>query len=262
MMRVTVDGVNLDIAVGGSGDAVVLLHGFPLSKEIWNVQAARLEDRALVICPDVRGAGASSAPSGPYLMETLAGDLAAILDAMQIERTSIVGHSMGGYIAMAFARMYTERVNKLALVCSKLRSDTKEIANNREILAQQSERDGNAQAVENAYITRLFAPQSLENNDGAVGFARELCNRYKPAGLAGLLRGMAQRPDSSDIAADLDLPVLIVAGRHDQIAPVAEAEETRATFPQADLYIMGASAHVPMLEEAEALADVLARFLP
>ena len=63
--------------------------------------------------PILRGAGNSSAPEGPYLMESLAADVALLLDSLGIERASLVGHSMGGYVALAFARMFTERVARL-----------------------------------------------------------------------------------------------------------------------------------------------------
>ncbi|HLI95248.1 MAG TPA: alpha/beta fold hydrolase, partial [Candidatus Baltobacteraceae bacterium] len=94
----------------GSGDPIVLIHGFPVTRDVWDAQAARLASRMRVIRPDLRGMGRSSVPDGPYLMETLAGDVAAVLDALGIDRACIVGHSLGGYVAMAFCRMYSERV--------------------------------------------------------------------------------------------------------------------------------------------------------
>src|SRR5690242_21925192 len=122
-MRVPADDATIDVLTEGSGDPIVLIHGFPLTREVWDAQAAQLAQRSRVIRPDLRGMGASSVPEGPYLMETLAGDVAAVLDALGMERASIVGHSMGGYVAMAFCRMYAERVTRLALVCSRLAAD-------------------------------------------------------------------------------------------------------------------------------------------
>ena len=261
-MRVTADDATIDVAIEGSGSPVMLVHGFPFSKTIWDAQAAVLSRRMMVIRPDLRGAGASSSPDGPYLMETLAGDLAAVLDALKIDRAAIVGHSMGGYVAMAFARMYTERVSKLVLVCSRLKNDDAQTASDREKLAAQTLAEHSALPVEKAYITRLFAPESLENKGNAVDFARAAVRANSPAGLAGSLRGMAQRVDARDIAEDLDLPVLIVAGGRDQVVSGGEAEEVRAAFPAADLRILGASGHVPMLEEPDALTAVLEAFLP
>ncbi|MFN2448797.1 MAG: alpha/beta fold hydrolase [Candidatus Baltobacteraceae bacterium] len=260
-MRVRVDGAAIDVAANGKGDAVMLVHGFPLSKKIWDAQAAALADRALVIRPDLRGMGESSAPPGPYLMETLAGDLAAVLDAMQIERAAIVGHSMGGYVAMAFARMYTERVTKLALVCSRLKNDAPDVAQNRENIATVLEGENPRVLTENPYLTTLFSPLTLENHANTVELVRALVRANRPAGLAAALRGMAQRLDARDIAQDFDFPVLVVAGARDRLITLGEAEEVRTAFPAADLRVLGSSGHLPMLEEPQALSEVLETFL-
>ena len=259
-MRVKVDDATIDVATDGKGDAIVLLAGFPLTREIWDPQAAELAQHMLTIRPDLRGMGKSSAPDGPYLMETLAGDVAAVLDSLGVERAAIVGHSLGGYVAMAFCRMYSERVTRLALVCSRLAADTPEIAKAREDLADRAERDGRMNAIVDAYVPRLFAPLTLEAREPGVNRAREIAAQNDPRGAAAMLRGMAQRVESYDIAEELDMPVLVVAGASDQLIPVLEAEEIRRAFPNAALRVMGRSGHVPMLEEPAALSGVLLEF--
>src|SRR5580700_8196926 len=106
------DGACIDACADGRKDSrpIVLIHGFPFARAIWDAQSAALARRAYVIRPDLRGAGKSSVPDGPYLMETCASDVAGLLDVLGIERATLVGHSMGGYVALAFARMFTERV--------------------------------------------------------------------------------------------------------------------------------------------------------
>jgi 3-oxoadipate enol-lactonase len=260
-MRVTVDDVTIDVMAEGSGEPIVMLHGFPLSREIWDEAVSQLACTALVIRPDLRGAGASSAPDGPYLMEVLAGDVAAVLDAMNIDRAMLVGHSAGGYVAMAFCRMYSERVAKLALVCSRLSADTARAARERDDLADRIEREGSTAAAIDAYLPRLFAQQTLEKHAPAVRRAYEIAGRNSVRGTAAMLRGMAQRTDSSDIAADLDMPVLIVAGQADRVVTPEEAEVTRRAFPNASLSLLRGSGHLPMLEEPEGFASILAGFL-
>ncbi len=256
-----VDGAELDVATDGNGDAIVLIHGFPLTREIWNAQTSQLAKTHRVIRPDLRGMGRSSAPDGPYLMETLAGDLAAILDAMAIDRAAIVGHSLGGFVALAFARMYTERVARLALVCSRLGADSPEIAGFRNDLADRLERENSIEPAVESYIPRLFSDESLETNSEAVERARGIARTNSPSGAAAMLRGMAQRTESYDIAADLAMPVLIAAGAGDKVVPLAEAEEINAAFPAARLTVMKKSGHLPMLEEPEALTAALAAFV-
>jgi len=260
-MRVTVDEATIDVATDGKGDAIILIHGFPLTREIWDAQAAQLAQNKLVIRPDLRGMGASSVPDGPYLMETLAGDIAAVLDAMGIERAAIVGHSLGGYVAMAFCRMYTERVTQLALVCSRLAADTEQTAQMREDLADRAEREGRVDAIADAYVPRLFAPSTLEKRPQIVERVREMACSLNPRGAAAMLRGMAQRVGSYDIAEELGMPVFIVAGDADQVVPRAEAEQMRGAFPRAVLKVVQDSGHLPMLERPDELTRVLLEFV-
>jgi len=256
-----VDGAELDVVADGSGDAIVLIHGFPLTREIWNAQSSELAQTHRVIRPDLRGMGRSSAPNGPYLMETLAGDLAAMLDGLSIDRAAIVGHSLGGFVALAFARMYTERVTRLGLVCSRLAADSPEIAGFRNDLADRLERENSIEPAVESYIPRLFSDASLQGDSNVIERARAIVRTNSPRGAAAMLRGMAQRADSYDIAADLAMPVLIVAGAGDKVVPLTEAQEMAAAFPAARLAVMESSGHLPMLEEPAALTAELAAFL-
>lgn len=260
-MRIAVDDARIDVLSEGSGDPIVLIHGFPFTRDLWDAQAQRLAQRSRVIRPDLRGMGRSSVPDGPYLMETLAGDIAAVLDTLSIDRAAIAGHSLGGYVAMAFCRMYTERVTRLALVCSRLAADTAQAAKDRENLADRAERDDRIDAIADSYIPRQFASSLLEKRSPIIDRARAIARQNSAAGAAAMLRGMAQRADAYDIAEELDMPVMIVAGAADQIVGLAEAEEMRRAFPHADLRVLGRSGHLPMLEEPEALNDLLLGFM-
>lgn len=259
-MRVAADDATIDVLTEGSGDPIVLIHGFPMTREVWDAQAAQLAPHMRVIRPDLRGMGRSSVPDGPYLMETLAGDIAAVLDALAIDRVAIVGHSLGGYVAMAFCRMYTERVTRLALVCSRLAGDSPQAARAREDLADRAERDDSIDAVLDSYVPRLFAPSLLVNRSPLIDRARAIARQNSVRGVAAMLRGMAQRVDSYDIAQELRMPVLIAAGAADQVVGLAEAEQMRRAFPRADLQVLGRSGHLPILEEPEALGDLLLTF--
>lgn len=260
-MQIAADDATIDVLSEGSGDPIVLIHGFPFTRDLWDFQAQRLASRARVIRPDLRGMGRSSVPNGPYLMETLAGDIAAVLDTLAIDRAAIVGHSLGGYVAMAFCRMYTERVTRLALVCSRLAADTAQAAEDREALADRAEREDRIDAIVDTYLPKQFAPSLLEKRSPAIDLARTIAKENSVAGAASMLRGMAQRVESFDIAEELNMPVLIAAGGADQIVGLAEAEQMRRAFPRADLRVLGRSGHLPMLEEPDALSDLLLGFM-
>lgn len=257
------DGTRIDVRIDGGKDAraLVLIHGFPLTRAIWDAQADALASRFYVLRPDLRGAGKSSAPEGPYLMERLAADIAALLDALGLERVAIAGHSMGGYVALAFARMFTERISHLALVSSRLRADTPDEAAGRRAMADRVEREQSVQPVIETYVPRLFAPRTLAERGEIVERTREIAAANSPAGVAGTLRGMALRSPSEDIAEDFTAPMLLLTGGRDEVVGIEEARSIVAAFPNGLLAVCEESGHLPMIEEPQRCTAVLERWL-
>ncbi len=263
MQVLTDDGTRIGVRVDGqkSSQCVVLIHGFPFDRTLWDAQAEALARHAFVIRPDMRGAGSSSVPEGPYLMETLASDVAAVLDALGVERAALVGHSMGGYVALAFVRMFAERVSHLSLVSSRLRADTPQEMQGRQALAQRVERERSVEPVIEAYAPRLFSEKTHVERPGVVERACAIARRSDPAGAAAALRGMALRASSEDIAGDIGVPVLSVAGGSDTIIPLAEARDIAARFPRSEMVVCADCAHLAMLEEPDLVSAALAAWL-
>jgi 3-oxoadipate enol-lactonase len=259
-MQVLNSDAVLDVEVTGSGDAVVMLHGFPLSREIWHAQVRALAGYR-VIAMDLRGMGKSHVVDGPYLMESLAGDVAAVLDALAIERATLVGHSLGGYVALAFARMYVERLERLALVCSRITADTPERAAHRFELADEAEHSGSSARIIDEMLHATLGATTLQNSPEIAEKFKKIAEKHDPRGLAAMLRGMALRDSASDIAGDLTMPVLVVAGAEDPGIPAAEAKQTSAAFASGKLVSIARSGHVPMLETPEELSACLASWL-
>ncbi len=256
------DGARVDVCVDGSGGAVVvLIAGFPLTREIWDAQSDALSQRYRVVRPNLRGTVRSGSADGPYLMERLAADVAAVLDALGIERVAIAGHSLGGYVAMAFARMFAERVSHVALVCSRLAPDAPQQAAARRDLADRVEREDSVAPVVDAYVPRLFSPQTLRARPDLVERVREIASRVPPDGAAALLRGMAMRSSAEDVAPDLDVAALVVAGGYDQVVSREETRAMAAAFPRGRVVLCEESGHLPMLEEPERLSAALAGWL-
>jgi pimeloyl-ACP methyl ester carboxylesterase len=260
-MQVLNSDARIDVEVAGDGDAVVLLHGFPLTRRIWDAQVRALSQHYRVVAMDLRGMGASSVPDGPYLMETLAGDVAAVLDALGIERATVAGHSLGGYVALAFARMYVERLERLALITSRITADTAERAAHRFELADDAERNAsNARIISEMRDATLGASTRRKRPEIAEKFAK-IAENNDPRGLAAMLRGMALRDGAEDIAGDLHLPVLVVAGAEDPGMAAGEPEQTAAAFTGARLVTLEGSGHVPMLEVPDELSACLLSWL-
>src|SRR5215216_8115758 len=123
METINVNGIRFAYERRGTGTPLVLLHGYPLDHHLWDEVAPLLVDTFELILPDLRGFGESSTVDSFYTMEDIASDIAALLDHLEIQKAAIVGHSMGGYVALAFARLFPERVTGLGLVSTQVLAD-------------------------------------------------------------------------------------------------------------------------------------------
>jgi pimeloyl-ACP methyl ester carboxylesterase len=253
------DPVALHYEERGSGLPVVLLHGYPLDHTLWRAQIAALSDAYRVIAPDLRGHGASPAPEGEYSMEALAADVAALLDRLSVERAVWAGHSLGGYVALAALRTLPERVAGLVLCASHPFADPPEKAASRRESAAQALREGTAPVV-GGMLHLLFAPgTNLETI--SAHFVRSMMLKTPPQGVAGVLGGMAARPDAVDVLRRPDPPKAILAGRDDQIVRLADLQALVAELPHVALRVIDGAGHLPMIEQPEATTAALRAFL-
>ena len=251
--------VTLRYADSGQGTPVVLLHGFPLSGAIWHEQQHRLSDHYRVITPDLRGHGRSPAPPGVYEMDLLARDVIALLDTLLIKKAVIMGHSMGGYVALAAWKLAPARFLALGMVASQAGADSEEGRQARYKMADRVAAEG-SEVVADAMLPKLFAP-SLPAGSPIIDQVRQLILHTPSAGIIGSLKGMAARPDSSAQLANLKIPVLLLAGDKDQIIPPEKAKAIAASIPTATLTIVENAGHMPMLEQPDATTAAIRSFL-
>ncbi len=250
------DTVELACADVGAGKPLVLLHGFPLDRSIWRHVTGLLQDHARVILPDLRGYGQSPVTDGVYTMRLLADDLAVLLDRLHLDRVTLAGHSMGGYVALAFAKSYPDRLSGLALVTTQAAADLPERAEGRLKLAAEVEKRGSVAVVE-ASLAR-YSPDAAVLEE-----TRQVMLRADPRAVAGSLRGMAQRPDMTGFLPEVKVPSLVVAGAADELIPPQRSEEMAGLLPQGKLVMIAGGGHMVMLESpqvtAEALKDLIER---
>ena len=251
--------VTLHYTEQGQGMPLVLLHGYPLSSAIWHEQRQRLSDHFRVITPDLRGHGHSPAPLGVYSMELMARDVLALLDSLGVEKAVIMGHSMGGYVALAGWNIAPERFLALGLIASHAAADSEEARQNRYKTADQVAVEG-SKIIAETMTPRLFAP-GMPAEESIVVQVHTIILNTKPDGIIGTLKGMAERPDSTAMLPNLTIPVLLVAGDKDQIIPLARAEATAAAIPNATLATVENAGHLPMLEQPQATTMAIRSFL-
>ncbi len=236
----------------GRGTALVLVHGFPLSRKAWGRQAGLPGCR--VITPDLAGFGQSDARSGRVTMDQFADDVHALLVGFQSGPVILAGHSMGGYIALAFARKYPALLRGLVLVGTKAGPDTPEGAAGRRATADKVKAGGVG------VVTAVMAPKMLAGGTGDPALVAAVLGMMAgatPEGVIGALLGMAERPDSTPWLATLTKPVLVVTGANDVLIPAAESEKLAAALPQATLRVIPEAGHLVAWEQPAAFNEAL-----
>lgn len=257
-MRTTVNGVQVAYTDEGQGDPLLFVHGFPLSRKTWSRQVEAFKTDHRVLAPDLRGLGESEATEGPVAMVRFAEDLHALLQHLGLGAVTLIGHSMGGYIALAFAKAYPRDLRKLVLVGTKAGADTPEGAAARRATAEKVRLEGSAVVVE------AMAPKMLAatNTDGAMAEAvRGFMAPSKPQGVISALLGMAERPDAGAWLREIQIPTLVVAGTDDSIIPPSESEALARAIPGAQLRLIPKAGHLVAFERADAFNEALRLWL-
>ncbi|GAB2605985.1 alpha/beta fold hydrolase [Streptomyces capparidis] len=261
-----VNGITLAYEDHGTGEPVLLIHGHPFDRSMWAPQTAHLAAtgwRAIV--PDLRGYGGSQVVPGVAGLDVLAGDLAALLDHLGVERAVVAGLSMGGQIAMDFHRQFPERVRALVLADTFAQAETDEGRRTRNAMADRLLREGMGGYADEV-LTRMLAPYNVEALPDVAGHVLRMMRGAPPEGAAAALRGRAERPDYTDMLPRVAVPALVVVGRDDAFTPVADAEYLRDRIPGASLTVVEGAGHMPNLERPEvfnrALGDFLASLAP
>lgn len=252
MNTIVFNGIELAFDRRGKGTPLVLIHGYPLDHSIWGDVIPLLENDFDLIVPDVRGFGKSTTVETLYSMADIAADLAAILDSLGIKKTALAGHSMGGYVALAFAKVFPDRVSGLSLVSSQAAGDAPERKEGRYKTAADVSEKG-IQIVAVAMTDKLSPDQRVRD------FVRPLIGKQSVSGVTGALKAMAEREDLMSFLASFKLPLVLIHGDADELIPVDRAREIKALVPEAHLVELPGAGHMPMMEQPERTADALQR---
>ena len=258
-LRIAVDGVELAVDVRGEGLPVLFVHGFPFDRTVWRHQLAALA-RYRRIAPDLRGAGESTAPPDGYSMARYADDLVAVLDALGVRQAVVCGLSMGGYILFELLRRHATRVRAAVLCGTRPQADSEEARRSRDELAALAIERG-TEAVGERLLPRLVAPRTAGEQPEVVTQYRQMVRRLSPLGMAGALRAMRERPDSTPLLSALRVPTLVVVGKEDAVSPPDVAEAMAASIPGARVAVIPAAGHLAPLEQPLATSRALADFL-
>ena len=246
----------------GPGPAVVLLHGFPLSRAMWSEQIPVLGGVFRVIAPDLRGHGESPAPEGVYTIDEMADDVIETLAHLHIsERIVLGGLSMGGYVALSLVLRYPERVRALMLMDTHAGPDSPEVAATREVTAKSVLEAGSVAAIVDGMIARQFSPTFREERPERVEPLRTVMAQTTPRGFAAALRAMAKRPDRRGDIDKIAVPTMVLVGENDVITPPTVARSLVESIPGTRLEVIPKAGHMAPYENPSVANAVIMRFL-
>jgi 3-oxoadipate enol-lactonase len=237
----------------------VLIHGFPFSSQIWQGVRGDLEDVAEIYTPDLPGFGSADKLSKDVSpsIEAYADSVAQWVRKEGIGGIVLGGHSMGGYVALAFARKYGTMLRGLLLICTRPGPDTEQAREGRYKLAGDVEERG-PQAVVDAMHPKLFAEGADER---AREQAKENMLSQNEGAIAAALHAMAGRPDSTPQLREIAVPTLIITGSEDAIIPAPEAETMGRLIPNSRHAAIEGAGHMPMLEKPRQFTGAVRSFL-
>ncbi|MCC6509805.1 MAG: alpha/beta fold hydrolase [Pirellulaceae bacterium] len=246
----------------GSGQPIVLVHGFPLDATIWQRTLGPLVARGYhVLAPDLHGFGKSSAIEGPVTISDLAEDLEHMRRVLVGDQPiALAGLSLGGYVALEYWKQYASHLRQLVLSNTKPFADSPAARQGRLDMGQRALVDSTWSAV-SPMLPKLLSQRTLENDLETTAQIKAMMAAVRPTTIAAIQQAMADRHDFSGELSMIHVPTLVITGEHDVISPPAENQEWAARIPSSQMHSIAGAAHLPMVEAANDFNQALLQFL-
>jgi pimeloyl-ACP methyl ester carboxylesterase len=256
---ITANNIVLRASDTGKGKTIILLHGYLETMEVWENTVAELSKTFRVITLDLPGHGLSGFCQNATTMEFMADCLKALLDKQNVSECFVVGHSMGGYVALAFAKKYPAAAKALCLFSSTPNADTeqKKIDRDREINLIQA---GKFELILKTNISRGFADMNVKKFDEEIFAIEETATVSSTDGIRTCLQAMKLREDMNDFINTIQQKTLFVFGKHDNYITFDIVENLMQKYPQATYAILQNSGHNGFIEEPEESINILSNF--
>lgn len=241
----------------GKGTAVILLHGFLENADMWNELTGYLPKHYRIIALDLPGHGKSENLSYRHTMLDMAEVVRSLMKHLRLKKCFMGGHSLGGYVSLAFGEQYPELLRGMMLINSTARGDSP---------AKQKDRDRAILAVKRGHrsfiraaIPNLFRPKNRRIMADKVNEVKQLALETSQQGIIATLEGMKIRPDREVLLHFAPYPILFVAGQHDPVLPFDTLEEQLKGHRVTP--IITENGHMGHIEDQEVVFEGVKRFL-
>lgn len=246
--QIQFENKNVRYQVSGKGDCLVLLHGFMEDSSMWERHMEQLSNNYQVLAIDLPGHGKTENFAEVHTMEFMAETVHAVIRAEQIEKCVMIGHSMGGYVSLAFSDKYSGLLSGLGLFHSHSLDDSEDAKRNRERTIEIIKAEKGK--FINQFIPSLYAKENQNVFKTEIAHQIDLANHMNPAGITAALEGMKIRPMRLDVLAFSEVPVLFILGKQDSRIAIDQALAQAATPQLSQITILGNSGHMGWLEES------------
>ena len=244
----------------GPGEPLVLLHAFPLNGRMFEPQMEAFSEGRRVVAPDYPGFGRSPrTPAQPDIRYYAEGVL-GLLNRLGLERVVLGGVSMGGYVAFGCMRLFPERVSGLILADTRPDADSEETRENRKNMARRVADEGVEVLIE-LQMRRLLARDTLEKNEEVVEEVRDMILESAPGGGVAALGAMRERPDSTPLLEEIEVPTLVIGGEEDGISSPEVMGAMAEKIPDSRHVTLPRAGHLSNLEAPEGFNAALREFL-
>jgi pimeloyl-ACP methyl ester carboxylesterase len=266
-MKTRANGIEMSYELSGEGACLVLIHGFTDNLGMWYRQVPVLSRHYQVLTYDVRGHGDTRDPTASFSMDLFAADLEALLGALEIEKTCVLGYSMGGRIGLSFALHYPERTTGLIFANSGVRGahqrlteeQIAELAERRRQMVEMFE-TGDIQLIADGMAERSFSPGMRETNPVEFQKYVEVKLRNDPRHYLSIMEAMVEAMASPPDLTKLGCPVLIIAGDRDGFMTVEDARSMERAIGDATATILP-TGHAAAIEAPEAFNQAVLGFM-
>lgn len=245
----------------GNGKTVLLLHGFGEDSRVYDALLPHLPAGYRYILPDLPGSGTS--PLQPRIsnsIDAMATAMLALMQAIPASPFTVLGHSMGGYIALAMMEQQPAAINGLGLIHSTAYADSETKKDIRRKAIAFIQENGAAAFLKTA-IPGLFAPSFVEKSAPVVADLVAKGNDFSAAALQAYYEAMIARPDRTEVLRRSQVPILFLIGDEDKAVPIQDVLQQVYLPEQSMVHIMRGIGHMGMLEDTKATANHLASFL-
>ncbi|PKG24087.1 alpha/beta fold hydrolase [Niallia nealsonii] len=256
MKTITINGREMAYQEAGKGKTIILIHGFCGSAKYWEKVMPLLTDFH-VIAIELRGHGLTSFNGESFLIEDLAKDIHFFLNKKELADVYMFGHSLGGYVTLAFADLFPETLAGFGLIHSTAYPDTEQGKEGRLKSIKKIQDVGIVEFVD-GLIPNLFSDDSIHTKKEEVEKAKEI--GYETDAIAAMetLSAMRKRIDRNHIIANSEVPVLLVKGTKDKVVPLDRVTSANGKHITVELLETG---HMSMVEDSQALVIAVEKFV-